>query len=66
MLLVARKDGNMEQKLYKELTLKDIDKHLKNDFGVSKEVRNKVMKWAEKKALDDYIKGKWSFNNYGK
>ena len=50
-----------ERELYKELTLKDIDKHLKNDFGISEEVRNKVMKWAEKKALADYIEGKWRF-----
>ena len=59
--MVARKVGKMEQELYKELTLKDIDKHLKNDFGMSKEVRDKVMKQAAKKTLADYIEGKWRF-----
>lgn len=53
----------MERELYKELTLKDIDKELEF-FGLSEETRAKVMEWAEKKALADYIEGKWSF--YGK
>ena len=47
-----------EQMLYKELTLNDIDKELEF-FGLSKERRAKVMEWAEKKALADYIEGKW-------
>lgn len=48
----------MVQKLYKELTLNDIDKELEF-FGLSEETRAKVMEWAEKKALADYIEGKW-------
>lgn len=58
--MVARKVGKMERELYKELTLKDIDKELEF-FGLSEETRAKVMEWGEKKALADYIEGKWRF-----
>ena len=48
----------MARELYKELTLKDVDEELEF-FGLSEETRANIMEWAKKKAISDYIKGKW-------
>lgn len=58
-----RRYGKMAQKLYKQIDYEAV-KNGKCLIDLDTTIGIKCWKWAEKKAIADYIKGKWRF--YGK